>query len=92
MQLIKAFVLFGVIALAGCESVPVIEYVEVEVPVTINCVDEWPNVPEWATANITKQSTLSEAADAYMIELEQRKSYEADLEAVILGCDQDDDI
>ncbi|WP_020209032.1 hypothetical protein [Gilvimarinus chinensis] len=86
----KTATLSLLLALSGCGSNPVIEYREVKVPVHTPCVDGWPEVPAWETATLEDQSTLPVVADAYMIELEQRKNYEKRLADIIKGCITDE--
>ena len=84
-----ASVLSLCVCVTGCfGTTPVIEYRTRNVPVVIPCVEERAVVPSWATAKLKADSDLPEVTDAYMIELEQRKQYERELNAIIAGCEQ----
>lgn len=76
--------------LAGCACKPIIvkEPVEVKVPVPVPCVAEVPAKPQWELDKYLKSGTLFERGNAALIEIEQRREYEAQLEAVVLHCKQ----
>lgn len=72
--------------LAACAAGPApLTPVPVEIPVAIPC-----NVavarPAFATQEVAADADLFARARAVLAELEQRKAYEAELEAVTLAC------
>lgn len=75
------------LAVTGCSKV-IYKPVEVEVIVPVPCVDTVPTKPVWETSRLNKNSSLNDAANAYMIERRQRIGYEAELEALVNSCAQ----
>lgn len=79
--------------LAGCASTPppivrvVKEPIEVKIPVPVPCIASVPSKPDWAMDNPKLRN-----ADVYALglaalqEIEQRRRYESELEALLKGC------
>lgn len=84
--------LAGVLLVAGCATPPpqvvtVKEPVEVKIPVPVPCVVSDIPKPSWAMDNPDLRSADVFALGlAALQELEQRRSYEVELEAVISAC------
>lgn len=76
------------LALSGCitETIIVKEPVEVPVPVPVPCIDEMPEVPEWATDYLKESDGLFEIGRTLMVELEQRRRYGLQLETLLQSC------
>lgn len=86
----KALTLIALL-LSGCCSLcpPVIvkESVEVKVPVPVPCATEIPKRPVWQLdLKEVRSAGLFVRGNSALIELEQRRAYEAELEAVIVAC------
>jgi hypothetical protein len=85
-------ILVSLFLLAGCATQhPVVkvikEPVEVKVLVPVTCVIADVAKPNWAMDNIDPQhADIFVLGLAALQELEQRRSYEAELEAIIAGC------
>lgn len=72
--------------LAGCAAQPLQPPLEVQVPVIVPCLGEIPKRPAWEFDRTPKAADLYQKVDALLIEREQRKGYEAGLEAAMAGC------
>lgn len=74
-------------ALAGCAGAPVAVRTErVEVPVSVPCrTPEIPR-PAWALDTLPKGASLFQRVQAAFVEIEQRRAYEARLEAAVRAC------
>lgn len=95
VQLIVRRAIYPLIALiplfmAGCSTCPptvVAEAKEVKVPVPVPCISELPQHPDWELNKyLDGQASLFEKWNAALIELEQRREYEAQLEALMVQC------
>lgn len=76
-----------VAVLAGCAGAPVAVRTErVEVPVPVPC--RTPDIarPVWALDALSKGATLFQRVRAMAVEIEQRRAYEARLEAAVKSC------
>jgi hypothetical protein len=73
--------------LAACEGAPVYEPVEVSVPVSVPCEAPMVPKPAWKLQNTSLDAPFFETVKATLIELDQRKAYEARLEAAIKACE-----
>jgi hypothetical protein len=74
-------------AISGCQSVKYVDrVVYVDRPVAIPCVTSVPIPPKWETTKLTKSDGIDHVSRAYMIEISQRKSHEASLEAIVNTC------
>jgi hypothetical protein len=69
-------------ALAGCQTLPQ----RVEVPVSVPCRVQLPQHPAWATEALPQGASLWDMAKAALAELDQRRGYEAQLEAAAKAC------
>ena len=81
----KSFVLAAVLPLAGCGST-VVRTERVEVPVPVPCVVPVIERPAWAMDALPVDAGLYETVRAALVEIEQRRAYEARLEAAVAGC------
>lgn len=70
--------------LTGCCAVPVVE--RVEVPMPVYCEIEIPEPPAWATETLGAAAPLWELVRAMLAERVQRAAYERELIAAIEGC------
>ncbi len=77
-----AFLLF----LAACGQTPVFTPVEVEIPVAVACPDTAILKPDFALNHAAASDTLAEKTKAALVELNQRRAYEALLESQIAAC------
>lgn len=73
--------------LAGCaHTEPVIQTVEVKVPVYIPCSQEVQPAPEYATKKADPDANIWDQSKALRQEIDQRKAREKLLEAAIEAC------
>lgn len=76
-----------VLALAGCASAPpVVRTERVEVPVPVPCVVARIERPAWALDELPDGAGLYLQVRAALVEIEQRRAYEAALEAAMAAC------
>lgn len=76
-----------VLLLSACAPLrQVYRPVEVHVPVGQPCVKQAVEKPDFATAHISASDDVAIKTRAVLIELNQRKAYEAELEAQAEGC------
>lgn len=82
------FISWLVIILGGCAAQPdIIEVpVYVDVPVAISCVSEIPQEPLYETSLLISTDDIGAVAEAFMVEIEQRKIESAELRALLAGC------
>lgn len=77
-------------ALCSCSSRPAKPEVQiVKVPVAVKCIESAPVKPLFEVTLLRSEDDLDRAAKSYMIERRQRIAYEAELEALIVGCIDD---
>ena len=83
----KAFLLAGVLVLAGCAT-PELEVrtVRVEIPVQVPCKTDEVAVPAWAAIDLKKSDSLEVKVRALLAERRQRMGYERELVAAVLAC------
>lgn len=84
--MMRAVMLLGALALAGCGAVPRIEVQEVRVPVPVECrepVPDRPAMPTEALADDVDPFTLLRAA---LGEIDRREGYEVRLVAALMVC------
>lgn len=76
------------LALVGCGTPqkPRIEVRETKVPVAVKCTTAVPPKPEYATQALTLQEGIYDLVRALLIELDQRRIREGELEAALEGC------
>ncbi|WP_434606767.1 hypothetical protein J3P80_08925 [Pseudomonas sp. D2-30] len=83
----KAMLLIGVLALAGCAGrEPEIRTVRVEIPVQVPCKTEEVAAPLWAADGLKKSDSLEVKVRALLAERRQRMGYERELVAAVLAC------
>jgi hypothetical protein len=76
-----------VLWLAACApAAPVFEPVEVRIPVAAPCPVTALERPDFALRHVTPDHDLAHKTRAFLIELNQRRAYEAELEAQIDAC------
>ena len=71
--------------LAGCASAPP-KTVEVRVPVSVPCKAPTVQAPDWALNHVAPGAGLFVQVQDLITELEQRRAYEAELEAAVKSC------
>lgn len=82
----KKFFIAPLIALmAGCASAPP-RTVEVRVPVSVPCKAPAVEAPDWSLNHVAPGAGLFAQVQAMIAELEQRRAYEAELEAAARAC------
>lgn len=76
------------LALAGCASKPqiVVRTERVEVPVQVPCRAPEIERPQWAVDALPDGAGVFARVKAMAVEIEQRRAYEARLEAAIGAC------
>jgi hypothetical protein len=73
--------------LASCTTeVPVFRPVNVEVPVAAPCRTTPVTKPDFALSHISKTDDLTEKTRAALMELDQRRAYETEIEAEVAAC------
>lgn len=85
----KLIALAVVLLLVGCCPKPLVlkEPVEVKVPVAVPCIRAMPEVPKWELEKPeSKNGDIFAKGTALLIELEQRRAYELQLESVMKPC------
>lgn len=83
----KALLVLSCVVLAGCCKPTVIkEPIEVLVPVATPCVDKPVDKPKWALDAVSEGSSVFDRVTAALFEIEQRRQYERELEAVLAPC------
>lgn len=80
-----------VVLLAGCAATvpppPVVNTVEVKVPVLVPCKVSLPAAPVWELSRTSADASLFELAKAAVIEIRQRIAYETELLAAMKACE-----
>ena len=82
----KALSLSYILLLGGCGAIPRVELKEVAVSVPVMCRFELPDKPIEYSSKVNPQTPFLEKANAFYAENEERKVYEAKLEAAIKKC------
>jgi hypothetical protein len=73
--------------LAACaEPAPVFKPVEVDVPIVTPCRIAAPAQPDFALSHVATSYTFAQKTQAALIELDQRKAYEAEIESELTLC------
>ena len=75
-----------VLAVSGCACTPVITTKIVEVPVMVTCIKTTPTKPEFPFSLSLPDEDLFVLSKRAIAEIELRKSYEGELEAVLIAC------
>jgi hypothetical protein len=84
MNAILSFII--IVVLTGCACTPKIETKIVEVPVAIECVKSIPVKPEYPLQGSKPDEDVFVLTKRSLAEIELRKGYEGELEAVVSGC------
>lgn len=84
MNAIISFII--IMILSGCACTPKIETKIVEVPVAIECVKSVPVKPEYPLQGSNPDEDVFVLTKRALAEIELRKGYEGELEAVVSGC------
>ncbi|MDD4616059.1 MAG: hypothetical protein PHW76_02945 [Alphaproteobacteria bacterium] len=71
---------------ACAPSMPVYKPVEVQVPVVEPCIWQIVQKPDFAMAHVGTDDDIAAKTRAALVELSQRRAYEAELEAQVDGC------
>lgn len=87
----KLFLIFSVVLLSACSSIPdkpVVNTViqRVEIPVPVYCKVEIPEVPKFRFGELTEDSTLFEKSQILLIDRNLHLSYEELLLAALKSC------
>lgn len=74
--------------LAGCASTPRERVVvrEVKVPVAVACAPQVPAKPTYVADEMLLDGTIFDLVQGLLVDREQRKAREVELEAAIKGC------
>jgi len=87
---VKLIALSLVLLLSACCPKPLVvvkEAVEVKIPVPVPCKVEMPAKPVWQLDYpATRSAGLFVKGNSALVELEQRRQYERELEAALLAC------
>ena len=84
--MMRAILLLGALALAGCGSVPRVEIQEVKVPVPVECREPIPDRPAMPTETLADDAVPFELLRAALAEIDRREGYEVRLLAALLIC------
>lgn len=75
--------------LAGCSAIPekpIVQTVEVKVPVQVPCKVSLPERPVFELDKTPADAGIFDLAKAAVIEIKQRRAYQAELEAAAKSC------
>lgn len=86
--MMRAAMLLGALALAGCGSVPRVEIQEVKVPVPVECREPIPDRPAMPTEALAEDADPFELLRAALAEIDRREGYEVRLLAALMACTQ----
>ncbi|KEH08299.1 hypothetical protein GY14_20940 [Delftia tsuruhatensis] len=84
--MMRAILLLGALALAGCGSTPRVEIQEVKVPVPVECREPIPDRPSMPTDTLAEDADPFELLRAALAEIDRREGYEVRLLAVLMAC------
>lgn len=84
--MMRAAMLLGALALAGCSSVPRVEIREVKVPVPVECREPIPDRPSMPTEALADDADPFELLRAALAEIDRREGYEVRLLSALLIC------
>ena len=77
----------AVLFLTACAPyAPVFAPVDVEVPVAVPCRTALVSKPDFALSHVTASDDIARKTKAALIELNQRRAYEAEMESQIAAC------
>jgi hypothetical protein len=83
----RTMILAASLFLASCaEPQPIFKPVEVDIPVVVPCRVAAVPKPDFALAQVTVRDELFFKTKSALIELDQRKAYEAELESRLILC------
>lgn len=86
--MMRAILLLGALALAGCGAVPRVEVQEVKVPVPVECREPIPDRPAMPTEALADDADPFELLRAALAEIDRREGYEVRLLAALISCTQ----
>lgn len=84
--MMRAILLLGALALAGCGSVARVEIQEVKVPVPVECREPIPDRPAMPTETLADDADPFELLRAALAEIDRREGYEVRLLAALMAC------
>lgn len=84
--MMRAAILLGALALAGCGTVPRVGIQEVKVPVPVECREPIPDRPNMPTEALTEDADPFVLLRAALAEIDRREGYEVRLLAALLIC------
>lgn len=84
--MMRAILLLGALALAGCGSTPRVEIQEVKVPVPVECREPIPDRPSMPTETLAEDAGPFELLRAALAEIDRREGYEVRLLSALLIC------
>ncbi|SDZ52988.1 hypothetical protein [Delftia lacustris] len=84
--MMRAILLLGALALAGCGSVPRVEVQEVKVPVPVECREPIPDRPAMPTETLADDADPFELLRAALAEIDRREGYEVRILAALIAC------
>jgi len=84
--MMRAAILLGALALAGCGAVPRVEVQEVKVPVPVECREPIPDRPRMPTEGLAEDADPFELLRAALAEIDRREGYEVRLLAALVAC------
>ncbi len=83
----RAMTIAACLVLTGCCKPTIIkEPIEVKVPVPVPCVDKPVDKPKWSLDVATADASIFDKVTLGLKEIEQRRQYERELEAVLAPC------
>lgn len=84
--MMRAAILLGALALAGCGAVPRVEVQEVKAPVPVECREPIPDRPAMPTETLADDAVPFDLLRAALAEIERREGYEVRLLAALMVC------
>ncbi|WP_374005503.1 hypothetical protein [Delftia lacustris] len=84
--MMRAILLLGALALAGCGTTPRVEIQEVKVPVPVECREPVPDRPAMPTETLADDADPFELLRAALAEIDRREGYEVRLLAALMAC------
>ncbi|MXN31059.1 hypothetical protein [Delftia sp. CH05] len=84
--MMRAAILLGALALAGCGSVPRVEVQTVKVPVPVECREPIPDRPAMPTEALAEDADPFQLLRAALAEIDRREGYEIRLQAALMAC------
>ncbi|WP_250439970.1 hypothetical protein [Delftia tsuruhatensis] len=84
--MMRAAILLGALALAGCSSAPRVEVETVKVPVPVECREPIPDRPAMPTDALADDADPFDLLRAALAEIDRREGYEVRLLAALITC------